>query len=62
MFMITSTDDETIDTIISEIENLYPGYPGLTETRGKILNCIGVTFSYEVPRKVKINMDGFIKD
>jgi hypothetical protein len=50
--MITSTDDETIDTIISEIENLYPG---LTKTRGKVLNYIGVTFNYEAPGKVKIN-------
>jgi hypothetical protein len=57
--MITSTDDKTIDTIISEIENLYPG---LTKTRGKVLNYIGMTFNYEVPRKVKINMDGFVKD
>jgi hypothetical protein len=40
--MITCTDDETIDTIISEIENLYPG---LTKTRGKVLNGIGMTFN-----------------
>jgi hypothetical protein len=44
---------------ISEIENLYPG---LTKTRGNVLNYIGITFNYKVPGKVKINMDGLIKD
>jgi hypothetical protein len=29
--VITSTDDKTIDTIISEIENLYPGLTKLEE-------------------------------
>jgi hypothetical protein len=46
--MISSTDDKTIDTIISE--NCYPG---LTKTRGKVLNYIDMTFNYEAPRKEK---------
>ena len=57
--MITSTDDKHIDKIISEIEYLYPG---LTKNRGKVLNYIGMTFNYEVLGKVKITMEGFIKD
>ena len=57
--MITSTDDKHIDKIIHEIEQLYPG---LTKIRGKVLNYIGMTFNYKESGKVKINMEGFIKD
>ena len=57
--MITSTDDEHIDKIIDEIEQPYPG---LTKMRGKVLNYIGMIFNYEESGKVKITMDGFIKD
>jgi hypothetical protein len=37
-------------------------YPGLTKTRGKVLNYIGMTFNYEKLGKVKITMEGFIRD
>jgi Reverse transcriptase (RNA-dependent DNA polymerase) len=57
--MITSTDEQNIDIIINEIEILYPG---LTKIRGKVLNHIGMTFNYKKPGKVKITMEGFIKD
>jgi hypothetical protein len=53
------TDDQNIDNIINEIEKLYPG---LTKIRGKVLNDIGMTFNYEEPGKVKITMEGFIRD
>jgi hypothetical protein len=57
--MITSTDEKHIDKIINEIEQLYPG---LTKIRGKVLNYIGMTFNYSQIGKVKITMEGFIKD
>jgi hypothetical protein len=57
--MITTSDDKNLDKIITEIENLYPG---LTKNRGKVLNYIGMTFNFEVRGKVKITMEGFIKD
>jgi hypothetical protein len=57
--MITSTDEQNTDNIINEVEMLYPG---LTKTRGKVLNYIGMTFNYEKPGKVKITMEGFIRD
>jgi hypothetical protein len=57
--MITSTDIQNIDNINNEIEILYPG---LTKIRGKVLNYIGMTFNYEKPGKVKITMEGFIRD
>jgi hypothetical protein len=57
--MITSTDDKHIDKIINEIEQKYPG---LTKIRGKVLNYIGMTFNYKESGKVKITMEGFVKD
>jgi hypothetical protein len=57
--MITSTDDKHIDKIINEIEQLYPG---LTKIRGKVLNYIGITFIYNQLGKLKITIEGFIKD
>lgn len=57
--MISSCDDKHIDKIIKEIENLYPG---LTKNRGKVFNYIGMTFDYNDKGRVKITMDGFIKD
>ena len=43
--MITTCDETHIDTVINEIENLYPG---LTKYRGKLLNYIGMTFDFRV--------------
>jgi hypothetical protein len=40
--MITSTDEQNIDNIINEIEMPYPG---LTKTRGKVLDYMGMTFN-----------------
>ena len=57
--MITTCDDTHIDKVINEIENLYPG---LTKYRGKLLNYIGMTFDFGVKGKVKITMEGFIKE
>ena len=48
-----------IDKVIDEIETLYPG---LTKHRGKVLNYIGMTFNFETAGKVKITMDGFVKE
>jgi hypothetical protein len=57
--MISSRDEKRIDSIISEIEKLYPG---LTKSRGKVLNYIGMTFNFEQLGRVVISMEGFIKD
>jgi hypothetical protein len=57
--MITCCDDKHVDHVISEIENIYPG---LTKHRGKVLNYIGMTFNFETAGKVKITMEGFIKE
>ena len=48
-----------IDNIFSEIGNFYPG---LTKSRGRVLNCIGMTFNFEQLGKVIISIEGFIKD
>ena len=57
--MISSRDEKHIDDIISEIESLYPG---LTKSRGRVLNYIGMTFNFEQLGRVIISMEGFIKD
>ena len=57
--MISSRDEKKIDNIISEIERLYPG---LTKSRGRVLNYIGMTFNFEQLGRVVISMEGFIKD
>ena len=57
--MISACDDLHVDTVIDEIELLYPG---LSKTRGKIFSYIGITFNYETRNKLKINVNGFISD
>ena len=57
--MISSREEKLIDSIISEIEKLYPG---LTKSRGRVLNYIGMTFNFEQLGRVVISMEGFIKD
>ena len=57
--MISACDEHHVDTVIKEIELLYPG---LSKTRGKIFNYIGMTFNYETKNKLVINMNGFISD
>ena len=57
--MISSRDKKRIDSIISEIERLYPG---LTKSRWRVLNYIGMTFKFEQLGRVVISNDGFIKD
>ena len=57
--MITTCDESHIDTVINEIENLYPG---LTKYRGKLLNYIGMTFDFRVKGRVKVTMEGFVKE
>ena len=57
--MISSRDEKRIDSIISEIERLYPG---LIKSRGRVLNYIGMTFNFEQLGRVVISMEGFIKD
>lgn len=57
--MISACDDQHVDTVIAEIEFLYPG---LSKNRGKFFNYIGMTFNYETNKRVKITMNGFIHD
>ena len=57
--MISSRDEKRIDNIISEIESLYPG---LTKSRGRVLNYISMTFNFEQLGKVIISMEVFLKD
>jgi hypothetical protein len=57
--MISACDDRHVDTVIDEIELLYPG---LSKTRGKIFSYIGMTFNYETKNKLIIDMNGFISD
>ena len=57
--MISSRDEKRIDRIISEIESLYSG---LTKSRGRVFNYIGMTFNFEQLGRVVISMEGFIKD
>ena len=57
--MMSSRDEKRIDSIISEIERLYPG---LTKSRGRVLNYIGITFNFEQLGRVVISMEGSIKD
>ena len=56
--MISSRDEKKIDNIISEIERLYPG---LTKSRGRVLNYIGMTFNFEQLGRFIISMEGFFK-
>ena len=57
--MITCCDEKHVDMVIDEIEKLYPG---LTKHRGKVLNYIGMTFNFESAGRVKITMEGFVKE
>ena len=57
--LTTCRDEKHIDSIISEIERLYPG---LTKSRGRVLNYIGMTFNFEQLGRVVISMEYFIKD
>ena len=54
--MISSRDEKHI---ISEIERLYPG---LTKSRGRVLNYIGMTFNFEQLGRVVVSMEGSMKD
>ena len=56
--MMSSRDETRIDIIISEIESLYPG---LTKSRGRVLNYIGMTFNFEQLGRFIISMEGFFK-
>ena len=57
--IISSRDEKHIDNIISEIERLYPG---LTKSRGRVLNYIGMTFNFEQLGRVVISMEGLVED
>ena len=57
--MISCRDEKYVDMVIYKIEKLYPG---LKKHRGKLLNYIGMTFNFETAGKVKITMEGFIKE
>jgi ATP-dependent protease HslVU (ClpYQ) peptidase subunit len=56
---ITATSENHIDTIIAEIQQLYPN---LSVHRGSILNYIGMVFDFRSPGKCKITMDGYVDD
>ena len=56
--MISSSSDKRIDVIIVEIETTYPG---LTKSRGKVINHIGMTFNFDQLGRVIISMEGFTK-
>ena len=50
--MISSRDEKHIDNIILEIERLCPG---LSKSRGRVLNYIGMTFNFEQLGRVIIH-------
>ena len=49
--MITCCDEKHVDMVIDE-----------TKHRGKVLNYIGMTFNFEKTGRVKITMEGFVKE
>jgi hypothetical protein len=56
---ITCVDEITLDRVIGEIENIYPG---LSKQRGRVINYIGMTFDYRQEGRVRITMNKFISD
>jgi hypothetical protein len=57
--MISYCDDRHVDTVINDIELLYPG---LSKTRRKVFSYIGITFNFETKDKLILSTNGFISD
>jgi len=55
--MITANNEETIDAIISEIQEIYKG---LEIQRGRKIEYLGMVFDFEETGKCKVTMNGYI--
>ena len=56
---IICNNELNVDQAIEEIESIYPGF---TKQRDRIINYLGMTFDYSVPKKVKITMKNYVRD
>ena len=54
---ISHVNPKAVDKIINWLDKLYPG---VTATRGKIYDYLGMTFDFSTPGEVKVSMDDYI--
>jgi hypothetical protein len=57
--MITAPAESDIDSLLTELEEHYSG---LSVSRGKILNYLGMVLNFEADGVCKVTMDGFVED
>jgi hypothetical protein len=57
--MITAPTEGDIDDLLKEFEKHYEG---LSISRGKMLNYLGMVFNFEQEGDYKISIDGFVKE
>ena len=57
--VISDKNEDYVDKVMDEIEMEFGE---VTKKRGKILNYVGMTFSFEEEKKVKVTMKGYIED
>ena len=56
---ITCVDESIIESVVSSIEAQYKT---ITVHTGKVHSYLGMTFDFSVPGKVKVSMEGYIRD
>ena len=54
---ISHVNPKAVDKVVNWLDTLYPG---VTATRGKKYNYLGMTFDFSMPREVKVSMDDYI--
>jgi hypothetical protein len=57
--LITASTEEAIDQLLVELESFYPG---LSISRGKELNYLGMIFKFKDDGKCVVSMEGFVED
>jgi hypothetical protein len=57
--LITAPSEGAVTSLLSELESHYPG---LSISRGRELNYLGMVFKFTDDKKCTISMDGFVND
>ena len=57
--LITCVDESIIESVISSLEAQYKT---ITVHTGKIHSYLGMTFDFSIPGKVRVSMEGYIRD
>jgi hypothetical protein len=57
--LITCVDESIIESVVSSIEAQYKT---ITLHTGKVHSYLGMTFNFSTPGKVKVSMEGYVRD